>query len=196
MALRTLTVEEFTEALAARSPVPGGGAVAAVTLAHAAALAAMVLEFTIGKPRHAAHDAGHRDALARLAELRRHALALADRDAAAYGALNAMWKLPTGHADRVGGWDRAVAEAIDAPQAILEAAAALAGHCRALAGTTNPNLASDLAIALDLARTAARAAAHNVAVNLPSVADVTDRATRQERMDRALAEAGIGHGAT
>jgi formiminotetrahydrofolate cyclodeaminase len=195
MTLRALTVEEFTEALAARSPVPGGGAVAAVTLAHAAALAAMVLEFTVGKPRHAAHDAAHRAVLARLAELRRNALALADRDAAAYGTLNAMWKLPSGHADRVIGWDRAVAEAIDAPQAILDAAAELAGHCRAIAGTTNPNLASDLAIAEDLARAAARAAAHNVAVNLPSVADVTDRGTRQERMDRALAEAGAGHGA-
>ncbi|MFM9145833.1 MAG: cyclodeaminase/cyclohydrolase family protein [Phycisphaerales bacterium] len=36
MTIRTLTVEQFAGALAARTPVPGGGAVAAVTLAHAA----------------------------------------------------------------------------------------------------------------------------------------------------------------
>ena len=49
MAFRTLTVEEFSDMLAAKTPAPGGGAVAAVTAAHAAALGAMVLEFTIGK---------------------------------------------------------------------------------------------------------------------------------------------------
>ena len=51
-----------------------------------------------------------------------HALALADRDAAAYGQLNALWKLPKDAPERAAGWDAAVAEAIEAPQAILEAA--------------------------------------------------------------------------
>jgi formiminotetrahydrofolate cyclodeaminase len=193
MPFRTLTVDEFAARLADKSPAPGGGAVAAVTAAHAAALAAMVVEFTLGKPRFAAHEATNTEALARLGALRSRALGLADRDADAYGALNALWKLPKDAPDRMRGWDAAVAEAIDAPQAILDLAAEVAAACRALAGRTNPNLASDLAIALDLARVAARAAAHNVEVNLPSVADEGMRTALRERMQRALGAAGAAH---
>ncbi len=196
MAFRTLTVEEFADALAARTPAPGGGAVAAVTLAHAAALGSMVLEFTLGKPAFAAHEGSNAAVLARLRELRHAALALADRDAEAYGALNALWKLPKDAPARQGpAWDTAVAEAIDAPQAILEAAAEVASTCSGLAARTNANLASDLAIAVDLARVAARAAAHNVAVNLPSVRDAAAREARRARMDAALAAAGAVAGA-
>lgn len=190
MAFRTLTLEEFAESLAARTPAPGGGAVAAVTAAHAAALGSMVLEFTLGKPRFAGHEAANGSSRARLSELRHAALALADRDAEAYGALNALWKLPKDSPARASAWDGAVAEAIDAPQAILDAAAEVACICASLAGRTNPALESDRAIAVDLARVAARAAAHNVEVNLPSVTDAADRERRRAAMDRALREAG------
>jgi formiminotetrahydrofolate cyclodeaminase len=194
MTTRTLTVEQFAEALAARTPVPGGGAVAAVTLAHAAALAGMVVEFTLGKPAFAAHEDANRAALARLAAIRTEALALADRDAAAYGALTARWKLPKDEPERAARWPAAVAEAIDAPQAILDLAAVVSATCVTLAGRTNRNLGSDLAIAADLARLAARAAAHNVRVNLPSVGDEADRSARAARMDAALAAAGTADG--
>lgn len=194
MAFRSMTVEEFAERLASRTPTPGGGAVAAVTAAHAAALGAMVLEFTVGRSKWAAHEAANRTALARLGELRAAALALADRDAAAYGALNALWKLPADDPARASAWPAAVAEAIDAPQAILDLSAVVAATCGTLAGRTNANLASDLAIAADLARLAARAAAHNVHVNLPSVGDAADRSARAARMDAALAAAGTAAG--
>lgn len=194
MAFRTMTVEEFADRLAARTPTPGGGAVAAVTAAHAAALGSMVLEFTVGKEKWAAHEDGNRRALARLGELRAAALALADRDAAAYGALNALWKLPKDDPARARAWDSAVAEAIDAPQAILDLAAEVAGACSALGACTNPNLASDLAIAVDLARAAARAAAHNVEVNIPSVGDAAERESRRARMAAALSAAGARAG--
>ena len=66
MAFRSLTVEEFADMLAAKTPAPGGGAVAAVSAAHAAALGAMVLEFTIGKPKFATSDESNASALQRL----------------------------------------------------------------------------------------------------------------------------------
>lgn len=190
MGFRSMTVEAFAESLAARTPAPGGGAVAAVTAAHAAALGAMVLEFTAGKPRFAAHEAANADDLARLTGIRLRALALADRDAAAYGALNALWRLPKDAPERALAWDGAVAEAIDAPQAILDAASEVARICESLSGRTSPTLESDRAIAVDLARVAARAAAHNVEVNLPSVADEAARARRRAAMEASLRDAG------
>ncbi len=192
MAFRTDTLEQFADALAARTPVPGGGAVAAVTAAHAAALASMVVEFTLGKPKFAAAEELNRTALIRLTALRHHALELADRDAEAYGALNALWKLPKDSPQRAALWEDAVMAAIRAPQAILELAAEVSGCCTALRDRTSATLASDLAIALDLARVAARAAAHNVAVNLPSVDDAAQRSALQAAMDAALHEAGAG----
>ncbi|MBL9141888.1 MAG: cyclodeaminase/cyclohydrolase family protein [Phycisphaerae bacterium] len=190
MSLRTLTLSEFGTALAAKSPVPGGGSVAAVTVSHAAALVCMVLEFTLGKPAYAAHEESNAKALARARDLRQRALELADADAQAYGELNSLWKLPKDAAARVQAWDAAVQAAIDAPQAILDAAAETARLAAHLSACTNPNLASDLAIALDLARVAARAAAHNVQVNLPSVQDAAVRARFESRMHASLAEAG------
>ena len=43
------TLEAFTSAVAEHSPVPGGGAVAAITLAQGAALGAMVVAYSVGK---------------------------------------------------------------------------------------------------------------------------------------------------
>ncbi|MFO0963000.1 MAG: cyclodeaminase/cyclohydrolase family protein [Phycisphaerales bacterium] len=192
MAFRTDTLEQFVESVAARTPVPGGGAVAAVTAAHGAALAAMVLEFTLGKPRFAEFEQQNREALAQLARMRHRALELADEDAQAYGELNSLWKLPKDSPVRLQAWDGAVAAAIRAPQAILDLAAELACICAALRMRTNAQLASDLAIAADLSRVAARAAAHNVAVNLPSVADAPRREAFQRAMDQALRTAESG----
>ena len=150
MPIRDLTVHAFADQLAARTPVPGGGAVAAVTAAHAAALGAMAVEFTLGKPKFAAHEAANAAALARLVELRTQALALADRDAAAYAQLNALWKLPKDAPERAAGWDTAVAEAIEAPQAILDAACEVAVHCTELSelGHVNAGVSQRLCVNL------------------------------------------------
>ncbi len=189
MSIAGMSLEAVGAALAARTPVPGGGAVAAVTASHAAALLAMVVEFTRGKPAFAAHEAALAAALERSNALRHRLLALADADASAYAALNALWRLPKDAPERVAGWQPAVRAAIDAPQGILAAAAEIAALAADLKARTNPALASDLAIALDLARTAARAAAHNVEVNLPSLHDPAECAEAEARMRTTLARA-------
>ena len=185
MAFRTLSVEEFSDMLAAKTPTPGGGAVAAVTASHAAALGAMVLEFTLGKPKFAEHEASNASALARLRELRHEALGLADRDAEAYGALNALWKLPKDDPARAGFVD-AVRDAIAAPEATVVLAERTLAALEALVGTTSASLASDLRIAIDLAAVGARAAQENVRINLPSLADESERASVSSRTEAML----------
>lgn len=191
MPIKQQSVEQFAAAVAERSPVPGGGAVAAVTAAHAAALVTMVLEFTVGKPAFAAHDAANRTALERSRAMSRLALDLADRDASAYLALSALLKLPKDSEARKAAWDGTVREAIDAPQAILSLAAEVARMASSLRDVTNPHLASDLTIALELARVAASAAAHNVSANLSSVSDAKKATTYEGRMKDALVAAGV-----
>ena len=184
--LRGMTVEGYLDALAAAQPVPGGGAVAGVTLAQANALGSMVVGYAIGKPKFAPHDAAHRAALEVFERNRRAALALAAQDAEAYGHLNRLWRLPKDDPARAGFAD-AVHAAIRAPEASVALAASTLEALAVLVGTTSASLASDLRIAIDLAAVGARAAQENVRINLPSVADEAERATISARSEAALA---------
>ncbi len=189
--LRSMTVGEYLDRLAAAVPVPGGGAVAGVTLAQANALGAMVVGYAIGKPKFATHDAEHRSAHAAFERGRHRALDLAAQDASAYAALNALWKLPKDDPARAGFAD-AVLAAIAAPEATLALAKETLAALTTLVGTTSASLASDLRIALDLVVSGASAAQDNVRINLPSVADEGLRGRISARTEAVLAEISTG----
>ena len=127
----------------------------------AAALGEMVVSHSDG-------DRG--DCVAALSSLRTRALGLADDDAEAFGALSSLWKLPRDDERRRVAWEPAVKSAIDAPERVMEVAVEVLQALEHEHGL-NPNLASDLVIAARLAETAAHAAAANVQVNLPLLAD-------------------------
>jgi formiminotetrahydrofolate cyclodeaminase len=166
-----MTIGELLGSVAARSPVPGGGATAGLTAALAAALGQMVVEYSAGKaPSPEAEDL-HEEALGALPRLRASALELADADAEAFARLSALWKLSPDHARRRAEWTDAVAAAIDAPQRVMETARETLHLLRRLLGNTKDNLRSDLAIAALLAEAAGRAAAWNVRINLPLLED-------------------------
>jgi formiminotetrahydrofolate cyclodeaminase len=187
--LTSMTVGAYLDQLAAAVPVPGGGAVAGVTLAQANALGAMVVGYAIGKPKFAAYDAIHRAAHAAFEYGRRHALELAEQDAAAYGELNRLWRLPKEDPARAGFTD-AVLAAIAAPEATLMLAHATIGELGVLIGTTSASLASDLRIAIELVAAGARAGQENVRINLPSVVDEGLRASIAARTESLLARIG------
>lgn len=170
-----MTVGGFAARLAEKVPAPGGGAVAGVTAAHAVALLEMVLAYSVGKKRFAAREAEAPALAARLARLRGDALAAATADATAYASLNALWKLPEGDATKVRDFPAAVEAAIAAPKSLLAIAEATLELGASLRPDSAPALDSDLAISADLAAAAARAAAWNVRVNLPSLADAARR---------------------
>src|SRR5262245_20800648 len=83
--MRDDTIAAFLDQLAARVSAPGGGATAALHAAQAAALLAMVARYSDG-PRY---DAGLMDRI-----VREDALALAEADAKAFGAVAEAYRLP------------------------------------------------------------------------------------------------------
>ncbi len=184
--LRAMTIEGYLDALAAAQPVPGGGAVAGVTIAQANALGAMVVGYAIGKPKFAPHDAAHRAALEVFSGGRAAAMSLAAEDARAYEHLNRLWRLPKDDPGRAG-FEEAVRAAIRAPEASVLLAKSTLEALAVLVGTTSASLASDLRIAIDLAAIGARAAQENVRINLPSVADEGERAVISTRTEAMLA---------
>lgn len=194
VSLKTPTVGELLAAIAAKTPAPGGGAVASLTAALAAALAEMVVNYSHGKKTLAEHAELHEEALRTLETLRQTALDLADADAHAYKNLNALWKLPADDETRVREMPAAVTAAIDAPMQVAATALGLLHLLQRLQDSTNRHLASDLAIAAILADAAVRAAQCNVTVNLPlldapsAVADVEEEMRRHRERACRLRE--------
>ena len=163
-----LPFREFLTQLAEKSPTPGGGAAASAVGALAAALAGMVVSYSLGKKNLAPHEPALQEAAGVLARASSLMMRLADEDAAAYGAVNELSRLPEGDPRRA-----LLAEAqrasVQAPMAMMAACVDLLRLFEELAGKTNRHLRSDLAIAAVLADAAAAAGGWNVWINLPTL---------------------------
>jgi methenyltetrahydrofolate cyclohydrolase len=155
--LLRLGVQDLLDAVAARTPGPGAGAVAALVTALAAALAAMAARFADpGNPAVA-------ELIERADRLRAVAAPLADADVKAYGDYLASARSSTAGA---GTPREALDEATRVPLAVTEAAAEVAIAAAELAWSGNRRLRGDAVTAVLLSSAAATAAAVLVAENL------------------------------
>ena len=187
VAIDRLTVSELLASVGARTPTPGGGAVAAVTAALAAALGRMVLVFSSPPGGQGPHE----ESLAKLEQLQAEAVGLADEDAEAFTRLSQLWKLPADDPQRRGEWEQAVEAAIEAPRRVMLNALATLALLAVVAGATNRHVRSDLAMSAILAETATRSAAWNVRINLPLLGDASHAARLESETDGMLERAGM-----
>ncbi len=181
------SVTDFLSSIAAKSPTPGGGAVASVIGALGAALAQMVVNYSVGKKALIEFEPALRAALPRLEIARRLLLELADEDAAAYGLVNELSRLPEGDPRRCAEWADAMRASVQVPMSVAATCVELLRSFEPLAGITNRQLRSDLGIAAVLADAAVRASRWNVAVNLSGLSE-TDRASTEADIKRLVEE--------
>jgi formiminotetrahydrofolate cyclodeaminase len=188
----SVTLDGFVDQLASSAPIPGGGSAAAVAAALAAGLVAMVAGLSADRPTYAPFVATHARAGGAGRALAARLLDLADEDAAAYGAFAAAMKLPRAtdgeKATRGAAIRAAAVTAAEVPLRTLEACRDVVVASQALAGRSNRNAASDLAVASRLAEAAAHGAAENVMVNLPALGDEERADELRGRVATLLAE--------
>ncbi|WP_435062112.1 cyclodeaminase/cyclohydrolase family protein [Amycolatopsis thermoflava] len=172
--MRTSTLEAFLDALAARVPAPGGGATAALHAAQGAALVAMVARYSDGEKYR--QDA---DAIAQIRanadDLRALALALAEKDAAAFQAVTRAYALPKSTEREKMARSRAIGAALveagRVPARVIAVAKQIVNLTERLQPIGNRNVISDVAAAADAARAALSTARVNVEINLSGIGE-------------------------
>ena len=168
-AVRGETVEGFLRRLAERAPTPGGGAVAALGAAQAAALLAMAARFTTG-PKYAESARLADEVTAAAEDLKERALDLAVEDERAFSAVAAAYRLPreddADRSARSAAIRDAVADAAVPPAGLVAVARELVGLAERLSPVANRSVAGEIAAAADATYAAASTARVNVEANL------------------------------
>ncbi len=188
--LNQLTVMEFLEELASSQPVPGGGSVAALAGALAAALTAMVARLTLAKEKF-------RDrhplmaAMEKRAEEHRAAFqGLMQQDTEAYMAVVESFRLPRNTKEEQARRDAAVQHAFrEAAQVPLETLLTLdriLEDALEAVRSGNPNAVSDAGAAVQMIAAAAKIAAYNVWINLKSIQDSAFRKDAEQKVQAVL----------
>jgi formiminotetrahydrofolate cyclodeaminase len=164
MKIKDQKVSEFLDNLAAKSPTPGGGAVAALTGAMAASLTEMACNLTIGKKDYPDVQEEMIRVAERASELSEELLNLADRDSEAFEKVMEAYK--SKDKAKIKG---ALLTAIEVPEKTVE----LSENVRELAEIAvrlgNVNARSDAVSAGHLAFAGVQAAQENVEINKKSL---------------------------
>jgi len=160
---------EFLDALAARTPTPGGGSASALGGALGTALAGMAAAYTTGGEKFKAVEPRVARLGERLTALRQRFGELMQKDIEAYGEYAAALALPKSTPAEKQARSGALAAAREAatvvPERIVGAAAEGLQVVEELCAVANPKLAGDVAVAAYFLEAAARGAAMQVLCN-------------------------------
>jgi len=183
----------FIAAVAAGTPAPGGGAVAALAGALAAALPEMVAKLTIGKKKYADVETEMLALASRAESLRKQLTAQVAADSAAFAAVMAAGKLDKDDTNRAPNMQAALLHAAEVPLMVLELSAQALDLVLIAAQKGNVNTITDAGSAAHMALAAAESAALNVRVNLKSITDGGQVRQMRGKLEMALANVRTSH---
>lgn len=186
--MREETIGGWLDELASAAPAPGGGAVAAMHAAMAAALVEMVCNLTIGKPKFADHEATMIAVREESTALRTRATVLAGDDAIAFTAVTEAYRLPKETDEqksaRQESIQRALARAADVPSRTADVAHAVVVMAERIVDRANPNVLSDVAVAASSVRASLESAIVNIEINRTMISDPQIRESLASKVDQ------------
>ncbi len=175
MDLTSTPIGDFLDALASKSPTPGGGSVAALSGAMAAALMSMVAEVTLPKKKYKVYEAELRDLAERSKRRILRFRELMQEDVKAFDAVIEAMRLPKDTPEQAKVREEKLREALlgaaDVPRRVGREALEMLREMQGLHGKLYKFVVSDLAVAASMARAAVEGAAMNMIVNASSLKD-------------------------
>jgi len=183
-----VSVREFIDSTAAKTPTPGGGSVAGVVGALGTALGEMAMNFTRGKKKYAEHEELYAQVAPRLAKARSMFCDLVSDDMEAFGLYQEAQRMEDG-ADKDKAMEVATAAAINVPREMAKLTLAVMADLHALADKCNRFLISDLVASAALGVAVLKLCDYNVRINTPYLPDKQAaeeiRASSRGDIDRA-----------
>ena len=174
------TIEQFLTELGSASPAPGGGTVAALAGAQAAALVSMVASLTLAKKKRAVTPAGAAacagaadlaDALSEAQALIHELSGLGGRDTAAFLEVMAAYRMSREDPGRGQAIQSALRGAAEVPLEVMRCAVRILPLARMVLEQGIASARTDAAVAAIMAHAALQGAALNAMVNLEAIAD-------------------------
>ena len=165
------SVTEFTELLASRSAVPGGGGASALVGAIGIALGNMVGELTVGKKKYADVEEDVRVLMEKAQDLRLRLLDCVNRDAEAFEPLSRAYGIPRDDPARDEIMEQCLRDAAAVPLEILDLCCEAIELQREFADKGSALAVSDAATGVVFCWSAMYGAAVNVKVNTKSMKD-------------------------
>jgi len=177
---------EFTEKLASKNAVPGGGGAAALCGALAAALCSMVGNFTAGKKKYAAVEEDVRRILAEGEALRNRLMELVDADALGFEPLSRAYSIPKDDPTRAQVMEEATLNACQAPLEIVDCCAKALLLLEEMLEKGSKLLIPDVGCGALLCKAAMESAALSVFVNTGTLKDRETAAKLEQKVDETL----------
>lgn len=183
-------IGEYLEALSAKSPVPSGGGVTALSASLAFSLALMVGNLTLGKKKYAHYEERLKIRMQEWEEGRTVALRLAKADEEAFMPLAKVYALPKETEEEKKIYREKMEECLDraslVPLTLLALCAENAESLGELATEGSKLLLSDVGIAASLLLSAMRSSALNVRINTKLMQNEERKKEREEAVAEAL----------
>ncbi len=166
---------DFVATTASNEPVPGGGSIAALSGALAAALAEMVANLTIGKKKYVEVEEEMKEIAVALEASRTALVDYVDKDASSFDDVMKAFKLPKATDEEKAIRTNAIQEgtkyAATIPLEVARASYAIMEYSKVAVEKGNTNAVTDGAVSAMMARTAVLSALMNVKINLGSIKD-------------------------
>jgi glutamate formiminotransferase/formiminotetrahydrofolate cyclodeaminase len=186
-----LTVpEQFVDSVAASTPTPGGGSVAALVGALAASLAQMAAGLTVGRKKYIDVSEQAGSILDQAESIRRELTAAIAEDAASFEAILAVFRnKELSEEEKAAALESATVHAGEVPLRVARLSRDAGKIAKEIATIGNVNAATDAAVGAIMARAAVHGAGLNVKVNGVSLKNRELAAQWTAEVEALIAEA-------